>query len=69
MENFKEKYDDLIKRGFVIEFYEENIDYRIAVKYKAFCVSIKKNGKTIFKSFFKKIIRRSINYSARTNRN
>ena len=54
MEDFKEKYDDLINRGYLINFYEEDRDYKITGKYHAFCVSIKKNGKAVLNYFSKK---------------
>jgi hypothetical protein len=47
MEDFKEKYDDLINRGYLIDFYEEDRNYPITGEYKAFCVSIKKEGKIV----------------------
>jgi hypothetical protein len=47
MEDFKEKFDDLIMRGYLLEFYEEDRDYPITGKYKAFCVAIKKEGKLV----------------------
>ena len=51
MNDFKEKYNDLIKRGYSIDFYEENRDFPITGKYKAYCVSIKKNDKEVLKHF------------------
>ncbi|MEJ2615807.1 MAG: hypothetical protein P8Z35_12685 [Ignavibacteriaceae bacterium] len=54
MLNFKEKYDDLVNRGYLIDFYEEDRNYKITGKYHAFCVSIKKNGKVVLKHFSKK---------------
>jgi hypothetical protein len=53
MEDFKEKYDDLIKRGFTIDFHEEDRNYPITVPYHAFCVTIKKNGEIIKEGFSK----------------
>ena len=53
MNDFKEKYDDLIKRGYSIDFYEEDRDFPITGKYKAYCVSIKKNDKEVLKDFSK----------------
>ena len=54
MKDFKEKYDDLINRGYLIDFYEEDRDYKITGKYHAFCVSIKKNGRNVLNHFSKK---------------
>ena len=53
MNDFKEKYDNLIKRGYSIDFYEEDRDFPITGKYKAYCVSIKKNDKEVLKHFSK----------------
>jgi hypothetical protein len=54
MEDFKEKYDYLINRGYLIDFYEEDRNYKITGKYHAFCVSIKKNDKVVLDHFSKK---------------
>jgi hypothetical protein len=54
MLNFKEKYDDLINRGFIVEFYEEDRNYPITGNYHAFCVSIKKNGETVLNHYSEK---------------
>ena len=51
METYEEKYNDLINRGYLIDFYEEDKDYKITGKYHAFCVSIRKNGKYVLKHF------------------
>ena len=45
MLNYKEKYDNLIDRGYLIDFYEEERDYKVTGKYHAFCVPIKKKDK------------------------
>ncbi|MGA9291173.1 MAG: hypothetical protein WCE54_18795 [Ignavibacteriaceae bacterium] len=54
MEDFKEKYDDLINKGYLIDFYEEERDFKITGKYHAYCVSIKKNGKIMLNHFSRK---------------
>jgi hypothetical protein len=51
MDEYQEKYDDLIKRGFTIEFHEEDRNYPMTGRYHAFCVSIKKNGEIIKERF------------------
>ena len=48
MLNFQEKYDDLIKRGYVIELYEENRENNFRGKYKAYCCKISKPNQTPF---------------------
>jgi stalled ribosome rescue protein Dom34 len=53
MEDYKEKYDDLIKRGFTIDFHEEDRNYPMTGPYHAFCVTIKKNDKIIKEGFSK----------------
>ena len=54
MIEFKEKYDDLINKGYLIDFYEEDRDYKITGKYHAFCVSITKKDKVVLNHFSKK---------------
>lgn len=54
MQDFKDKYDDLINRGYLINFYEEDRNYKITGKYHAFGVTIKKNGKNVLNHFSKK---------------
>ncbi len=54
MIDFKEKYDDLINRGYLIDFYEEDRELKITGKYHAFCVSIKKKDKVVLNHFSKK---------------
>ena len=60
MEDFKEKYDDLINKGYLINFYEEEREYKIAGNYHVFCVSIRKNGKIIINHFSKKSYREAL---------
>ncbi len=49
MEDFKEKYDDLLKRGYDIGFYE-NENYNLFTKTleKVYYVSIQKDGRELF---------------------
>ena len=54
MEDFKNKYDDLINKGYLIDFYEEDKDYKITGKYHVFCVSIKKKDKVVLNHYSKK---------------
>ena len=49
MEEFKEKYEDLLKRGYDISFYEkDNFNHFIKRQEKIYYVSFKKNGKELF---------------------
>ena len=54
MEDFKEKYDDLINHGYMIDLYEEDREFKITGKYNAYCVSITKNGEKVLNHFSKK---------------
>ncbi len=54
MKGFKEKYDDIVNKGYVIDLYEEERNFPITGKYKAYCVSIKKYDKVILNHYSKK---------------
>ena len=50
MEEFEEKYNDLLKRGYDISFYDEdNFNIFTKVQEKIYYVSFKKNGKEFFR--------------------
>ena len=60
MEDYKDKYDELISKGYLINLFEEDRNYEITGRFHAFCVSISKNGKTVLNHFSRKSYREAL---------
>jgi len=60
LEDYKEKYYDLINKGCLIYFYEEDREDKLTGSFHAFCVSIRKNGKTILNLYSKRSFKEAL---------
>jgi hypothetical protein len=60
MEEFKDKYDSLISKGYLIELYEQDREYGKTGIFHAFCISIMKDGKNVLNHFSRKSYREAL---------